>query len=122
MIPYIEQRLGRRFSRKGLAVLITFWLNLALLPCAMAIETAEDGHDCCPPTVELQQIDCCELDSATVDKRGGKFESYDDQVVEATVAPWPQIYKADISENEMRPPDPADYSPPLHKIFCVYLD
>jgi hypothetical protein len=103
-------------------VLFTFWLNLALLPCAIAIETAQDGHDCCPPTVELQQIDCCELDSATSDKRGGKFESYDDLFVVSTVVPWPSLHRADISENEMRPPDPAYYSPRLHKIFCVYLD
>jgi hypothetical protein len=122
MIRQIEQRRGRRHSRKGLAVLFTFWLNLALLPCAMAIEIVEDGHDCCPPTVELQQIDCCELDSATSDKRGGKFESYDDLFVVSTAVPGPSLYKADISENEIRPPDPVDYSPPLHKIYCVYLD
>ena len=122
MTRLFEHRGGRRFSRRGLAVLFTFWLNLALLPCAMAIETDQDGHDCCPPTVELQQIDCCELDSATSDKRGGKFESYDDLFVVSTVAPWPSLYRADISENEMRPPDPTDYSAPLHKIFCVYLD
>lgn len=122
MIRHIKQRRGGQFSRRGLAVLFTFWLNLALLPCAMAFETAQDAHDCCPPTVELQQIDCCELDSATSDKRGGKFESYDDLFVVSTVVPWPSLYRANISENEMRPPDPADYSPPLHKIFCVYLD
>ena len=122
MIRQTKLRRGGRFSRKGLAVLLTFWLNLALLPCAMAIETAQNGHDCCPPTVELQQIDCCELDFATADKRGGKFESYDDLVVITTVVTWPSPHTADISLNEIRPPDPTDYSPPLHKLFCVYLD
>jgi len=122
MTRLFEHKGGGRFSRRGLTVLFTFWLNLALLPCAMAIETAQDGHDCCPPTVELQQIECCEQDLATSDKRGGKFESYDDLFVVSTVVPWPSLYRADISENEMRPPDPTDYSPPLHKIFCVYLD
>ena len=122
MTRLFELKSDGRFSRRGLTVLFAFWLNLALLPCAMAIETAQDGHDCCPPTVELQQIDCCELDAATSDKRGGKFESYDDLVVVSTVVSWPSHHKADISENEVRPPDPANYSPPLHKIFCVYLD
>ena len=122
MIQQFRRRRDGRFSRKGFAVLLTFWLNLALLPCAMAIETAQNGHDCCPPTVELQQIDCCELDAATADKRGGKFESYDDLVVITTVVTWPSSHTADISLNEIRPPDPTDYSPPLHKLFCVYLD
>jgi len=122
MIRLFGPRRNKRVTRKGRALLLAFWLNLALLPCAMAIETAQDGHDCCPPTVELQQIDCCELDSATADKRGGKFENYDDLFVVSTVVPWPSLNKADVSENEIRPPDPVDYSPPLHKIFCVYLD
>ena len=122
MIQLFGQSRDGQVTQKAVLLLLTFWLNLALLPCAMAIEAAQDGHDCCPPTVELQQIDCCELDSATSDKRGGKFESYDDLFVVSTVVPWPPLYRADISENEMRPPDPANYSPPLHKIFCVYLD
>ena len=122
MIQLFKLKRDKRTTRKGFALLLTFWLNLALLPCAMAIETDQDGHDCCPPTVELQQIDCCELDAATPDKRGVKFENYDDLLVVSTVAPWPLPYRADIPENEPRPPDPADYSPPLHKIFCVYLD
>jgi hypothetical protein len=122
MIQLFGLKRDKRVTRRGVALLLTFWLNLVLLPCAMAVEVPEDGHDCCPPGVELQQIDCCELDLATADKRGGKFESYDDLVIVSTVVPWPSLYRANISENEMRPPDPADYSPPLHKIFCVYLD
>ena len=122
MIQQFRQKRDGRFSRKGLAVLLTFWLNLAFLPCAMAIETAQDGHDCCPPSVELQQIECCELDFATVDKRGGKVESYDDLVVVTTVVSWPSLHTTGIAQSEIRPPDPADYSPPLHKLFCVYLD
>jgi hypothetical protein len=122
MIRLFELRRGGRFSRRGLAVLFTFWLNLALLPCAMAIETDQDGHDCCPPTVELQQIDCCELDSATSDKRGSKFEGQYDLLVEATVATWPSLQTTILSLREARPPDPVYFSPPLHKLFCVYLD
>ena len=122
MIQLFGLRSGGRVTRRGISVLLAFWLNLVLLPCAMAIETVEIGHDCCPPTVELQQIDCCELDSATSDKRSGKFERYDDLVVVSTVVTWPSLQMADISESEIRPPDPADYSPALHKLFCVYLD
>jgi len=122
MFRLIGQKRDGRVTRKGLAVLFTFWLNLVLIPCAMAIEIAEDGHDCCPPSVELQQIDCCELDSATADKRGGKLEKYDDLLIVSTVDSWPSLYRENVSRNEIQPPDPADYSPPLHKLFCVYLD
>jgi hypothetical protein len=122
MIQFCRLRHDGRASRKGVALLLTFWLNLVLIPCAMAIEIAESGHDCCPPSVELQQIDCCELDSATADKRGGKLEKYDDLLIVSTVGAWPSRCMADVSRNEVQPPDPVDFSPPLHKIFCVYLD
>ena len=109
-------------TRKGVTMLLAFWLNLALLPCAMAFEAPEKEHDCCPPTIELQQPDCCEVDAATVDKRGAKFESYDDLVVISTFVAWPPQYTAILSQHETQPPDCTDYSPPLHKLFCVYLD
>jgi len=93
-------------TRKGVAMLLTFWLNLVLLP----------------PTIELQQLSCCEADAATSDKRGSKFEGQDDLLVEATVATWPSLQTTILPLREARPPDPVYFSPPLHKLFCVYLD
>jgi hypothetical protein len=122
MIRQFGQGSGGRVTRKGIAVLLVFWLNLALLPCAMAINAPETDHDCCPPSIEFQPSDCCELDAATADKRGGKFEAHDDLVVISTGVNWPSLHKDSISRHEARPPDPAYSSPPLHKLFCVYLD
>jgi len=122
MIQQFGQGSGGRVTRKGIAVLLVFWLNLVLLPCAMAINAPETEHDCCPPSIEFQPADCCDLDAATSVKRGGKFESQDDLVVISTVVNWPSLRTVKISRHEARPPDP-DYSfPPLHKLFCVYLD
>ena len=121
MIQLFGQKRNGRVTRKGIAVLLTFWLNLALLPCAMAVEVPETGHDCCPSTLEMQQIDCCELDSAA-DKRASKFEAEDDFVVISTAAIWPSLRMANLSLQTTRPPDPENSSPPLHKLFCVYLD
>jgi len=122
MIQLFGLRRDKRVTRKGVALLLTFWLNLVLLPCAMAVEAPEDGHDCCPPTIELQQTQCCEADAAASDIRGGKFESQDDLTVISTAANWPSLQTAKRSLPEVRPPDPVYSSPPLHKLFCVYLD
>lgn len=37
MIQQFGQRFYGRLTRKGIAVLLAFWLNLALLPCALAM-------------------------------------------------------------------------------------
>ena len=122
MIQQFGQGSGGRITRKGISVLLVFWLNLALLPCAMAMDAPEKEHDCCPPSIELQPSDCCELDAAASDKRGAKFEDSDDLVAISTVVNQPSPRTDRIFRHEARPPDPAYSSPPLHKLFCVYLD
>jgi hypothetical protein len=122
MIQLFGQKRDGRVTRKGVALLLTFWLNLVLLPCAIAVEVPSEGHDCCPPTIKMQQTNCCEVDAASSDQRGGKFEGQDDLVVLTTTLSWPSLPAANISLQEARPPDPAISSPPLHKLFCVYLD
>jgi len=109
-------------SRRGIAVLLALWLNLALLPCAMAIEVVDEGHDCCPPSIELQPSDCCELAAATLDHRDGKVETPDPIFVLATDNTWPSLNTPIEVPPFARPPDPGNHSPPLHKLFCVYLD
>ena len=108
-------------SRRGIAVLLAFWLNLALLPCAMALEVPDEGHDCCPPTIEMQQVDCCDLDDVTLDKRDGKFEGSDDVPVTMTDSAWPSLQTLSSNWQAVKPPDPGNHSPPLHELFCVYL-
>jgi hypothetical protein len=121
MIQLFGQRRDRQVTRKGAAMLLTFWLNLVLLPCAMAVEVPETGHDCCPQTIEMQQTGCCEVDAAA-DKRVGKFEADDDFSIISTATVWPSLRTANLSLQKTRPPDPENSSPPLHKLFCVYLD
>jgi hypothetical protein len=108
-------------SRRGIAVLLVFWLNLALLPCAMALQVPDQGHDCCPATIEMQQVDCCDLDDVTLDKRDGEFEGSDEVLVATTISTWPSLPSVASSWQAKKPPDPGNHSPPLHKLFCVYL-
>ena len=49
------------------AVLLALVLNMAILPCAMAVEAAEEAHDCCPPEIRLDASECCVIDDATLD-------------------------------------------------------
>jgi hypothetical protein len=120
------------------SVLVVCWLNLAMTPCAMAFEVADDCPHC-PPAAEQamahhgheaasqadcesMQSDCCDLEAAAVDNRGGKVENQDDLSVAAIPAIWPSLHKLSAVQHDTRPPDPGNYSPPLHKLFCVYLD
>lgn len=94
-------------------------LNLAFLPCAMALEVAEEPHDCCPPTIELQQSECCELDDLTVDQREGK--TFDVAVIGPTQyhAPVPAILP--IEARVAPPPDAAIAPVPIYIVNCVFL-
>ena len=103
-------------------MLLAFWLNLALLPCAMALEAPDLGHDCCPQTIEIQQADCCDLDAVTLDKRDGTFEAADEVLVATIDSGWPSLRSVVPGWQAKKPPDPGNHSPPLHKLFCVYLD
>jgi hypothetical protein len=119
-------------------VFVLCGLNLAMTPCAMAFEVADDCPHC-PPAAEQQmahhghdaavetdcgsaQSDCCDLEAAVVDQRVGKFENQDDLSVVAIPVAWPSLNTLSIAQSEARPPDPGNHSPPLHKLFCVYLD
>lgn len=121
MIQAFGQRYDGRVTRRGLGVVLAFWLNLILLPCAMAIEAPEVAHDCCPPTIAWQQLDCCEIDGVAPDKRSSKFEFQNDAAIAALTfiaIPRPQRSLRPAAS----PVPPAAASPPLHKLYCVYLD
>ena len=122
-------------------LLAAVWLNMAVLPCAMAFETAE--HDCphCPPAEEhaghhghgkaealdkteasCDESPCCDAGEATIETRSGKIKPSADTVVAGTSAivelPARGVRHAAAAD----PPDPPGAFPPRHVLFCVYLD
>jgi len=90
----------------------------------MALEIVEQGHDCCPPEVQIEAAECCELDDVSVDARSGTIEPRDAPDMDAlpahstfqalTFAPMRRVASVD-------PPDPPGGFPPLYDLYCVYL-
>ena len=123
-----------------LAVLL---LNMAVLPCAMALES--DDHDCshCPPADQQQMAghddhiaaraelpcattvsQCGDVDEAGVDTRSGKLKVKDSVDVEffalPAIAELPTWHSGQVATAAV-PPDIHGGSPPLHVLYCVYL-
>ena len=119
----VFERFRQYQARRGVAaLLLAVCLNLALIPCAMAIEVAEDGHDCCPPELQLEPADCCQLDGATLDVRStSKFDDDDRDAVLVSASPLlPSLAQPLLAVVD--PPDPPDLNPDLNALFCVYLN
>lgn len=97
------------------------WLNLAILPCAMALETTpEPGHDCCPPVLELAAVaDCCELDPVSVEQRD--FDPSKDVVARYVAGPLKLQPVFSVPQLVPLPPNPENPAPPLHLLNCVFL-
>ena len=124
MIQWIAQNLAFSASRRVCAVLLAVFLNLAVLPCAMALEEIEERHDCCPPELNLQPSECCDIDDLNLDSRGGKLKLNDSTDVEvfAAGAGTESIVLAPVRHHaSVDPPDPPPDAQPLHKLFCSYL-
>ena len=114
----------RRFAatRSAAALLLAFVLNMALVPCAMAIEVVAEDHDCCPPELRLEPADCCEVNDGSVQSRGTTFEFEGGDDVSAAhgyalLVPALSGRSAPAAD----PPDPPDTRPDLNALFCVYL-
>jgi len=109
-------------TRSAAALLLAFVLNVALLPCAAAFEVVADQHDCCPPELRLETLDCCEVNDGSIQSRVGTFEFDDGEKVAsapgyaALVPLLPGRFTPAVD-----PPDPPDVSPDLNALFCVYL-
>jgi len=135
-------------TRSVWALLAVLWLNMAVLPCAMAFES--DDHDCphCPPADEHQmgghhghakreatqqaeascatmQSQCCDIVDASVDTRSKKSDVRDSSDLEYCAVSsvpefsvWPAAHYVGAAD----PPWPPDNFPPRHVLFCVYLD
>ena len=129
-------------GRKVLGLLTVLWLNMAVLPCAMAFESAETCPHCPPadehemashhghgeakaqPACATAQVECCDLDEASVDTRGSKLEVKPaSEVVFVTAPPIPAVpARASVQRHVASdPPDISGTSPPLHVLYCVYL-
>ena len=110
-------------ARRGVAaLLLAVCLNLALVPCTMALEVVEEGHDCCPPELKLEPAECCQLDEATLDIRStSKFGDDDRDAIVAPASP-PARSLAQPLLAVVDPPDPPDLNPDLNALFCVYLN
>ncbi len=119
MISRISRK--TRKSRLTAGALLAVWLNLALLPCAMALETVEEGHDCCPPTIELQALDCCEPGDVCVDSRSEYNQVDKTALVAVQVAAPPTVALVRASHHDP-PPDPACTVTPIYLANCVFLD
>ncbi len=124
--------------RRMLGIFMIFWLNLAVAPCAMAFDVADDCPQC-PPEVGREMAhhghhesepmsdclsmpsDCCDLEAAAVDKRGSKFDGQGDLPLISIASAWPTLHTVRVPRHDIRPPDPGNHSPPLHVLHCVYL-
>ena len=140
----------RRLAESSVAVsmLLVFCLNLAVLPCAMALGL--DDHDCshCPSAEdhsmaghhghetahepELRQSDCatltascCDAAVSNVDTRSSlpKLKSHGSDQAMASPASQVTVPGVAFAITEFAdPPDPPGPSVPRHVLFCVYLD
>ncbi len=117
------QKLGFSAPRRVLAVLLAIFLNLALVPCTMALEVVESGHDCCPPELSLSSYECCAIDDVSVDRREGSID-FDHADIDMAAIPERQYVPTTLATRYSAatdPPDPPDRSVAIHKLNCVYL-
>lgn len=125
MIQRLTQEFARLASRRARAVLLVALLNLALVPCTMALEVVEKGHDCCPPELQVELPQCCGIDAVSIDKRDGTLELWDSPDVDDSATGLPDEFLARVPGREFSaadPPDPPDRVEIRHKLFCVYLN
>ncbi len=108
-------------SRRTVAAMLVFWLNLALLPCAMAFDASAAGHDCCPPTIEVQQPDCCEPDAVTRDHRDAADPGGAIAGPTESRSLLPSV-RASVRQVLRPPDDPGGTSARIHALNCVYLN
>lgn len=146
MISRLAARNESVVLRRGvLGLLAVLWLNMAMLPCAMAFQADDCPH--CPPAeahdahhkmgaheghqqavakapCESAQVDCCDEIAASVDGRGSNFEQRPALDI-AFVMPTMPNGHATLGRTDNRratdPPEIIGSSPPLRKLYCVYL-
>ena len=123
MIRSIGHGSARRPSRRVTAMLLAVLLNLAIIPCTMAIEVVEEGHGCCPTETKYEPRECCELADVSLDTRGATNGNDLPDLDLAPVGAWTGIPATPRSHylTSSDPPDPPEPSVALHEQHCVYL-
>ena len=125
MFRIIAQHSSFSGQRRVAAVLLALILNVTLLPCAMAIEAAQEAHDCCPPEIQLDASECCVADDAALDARGVRLLLDGDDGAEILIAPAftdamaPRFVRSPIATG---PPDPFVRKVAVHKLNCTYIE
>lgn len=107
--------------RSFAAVLLVLVLNFALVPCTMAVEVVEEGHDCCPPELRLEAADCCEVDDGNVGARSGTIEFDDGDAIVSAGYTDLLTSPARRTTKVADPPDWPAYRRDLNALYCVYL-
>ena len=129
-------------KRNLLGLLAVLWLNMAVLPCAMAFESAETCPHCPPadehamashhghgevdakPSCATAQLECCDLAAVSSDARGSNLQiKPTSDVVFITVSVTAVLPARASMQRHVAsdPPDISGASPPLHVLYCVYL-
>ena len=135
----------KSWGRGALGLFAAVWLNLAIQPCAMAYQLEQD-HDCpCCPPVEMQghhdmhgamgdDMPCAEdlsacsiVDELNNDGRSGKLKLKDapSDVPAIIIAPELVTHFRQPADTRLPPRYASVHSgapPPLHILYCVYLD
>lgn len=128
---------------KVLGLIAMVWLNMVILPCAMAFQGAELCPHCPPagehemaghhghgeiqsePAGTVVQSECCDQQEASVDARSAKLQANPASEVVFVTAPATTGLPARATAERhcaADPPGLSGVSPPLHVLFCVYLD
>ncbi len=138
--------LFRRFfpaRPRGVTALVSLiWLNLAMLPCAMALQQEEICPDCptgheqqmsshhdhdesnSAPSCSTEDTDCCDFGEFTVDDRGQKSgKNSGEQFALTSKFETAKLVRHVVSTVfPTGPPDPIPEAQGLHAIYCIYLD
>lgn len=137
---------ARTLRRGVFGLLGVLWLNMAVLPCAMAFQGNEDCAHCPPAdrhenhhdmaahhdlgqaearhSCATMPVECCDVMAANVDARGGKLDYKPANDVAFATAPLPcddNCRHPGTAEAASDPPDITGSSPPLRVLYCVYL-
>jgi len=132
------------WARRALGLFVAVWLNLALQPCAMALESMQDKDCAHCPTAQMHEhggmhesmgdempcadaaTDCSFSEDLNHDGRSGELKLKDAQF-DAPVAIAPREFTSfNRSPVNFRPrPRYASVHsaapPPLNVLYCVYL-
>lgn len=143
----MRKRFERRYwmidgTERAFAILAFVWLNLSMLPCAMAfggdvsgsdgaagLESMPAHHGHHAHTTDQQgnshEADCCDLVEVSVDDRSPSVEKK--AAGDVTIAMLPnEDARAAVFAHRLQtssdPPYRSSGAPRLHVVNCVYLD